>query len=78
MVKAFEGVSEMPQRAAAAAGLLGPPIDVIRSVVPVLGYGVVLIAALAAFIAALGVTRALLPAVQAAPPVVATLPREGQ
>jgi MFS family permease len=60
--------------AAAAAGLLGPPIDLIRGVVPTLGYGVVLIAALVTFVAALGVVRALVPAVAPPAPVVAPIP----
>lgn len=55
--------------AAAAAGLLGPAIDIVRSVVPALGYGVVLVVAMVAFIAAFAATRVLLPAVQPVTPV---------
>lgn len=53
--------------AAAVAGLLGPPIDIVRAALPGLGYGVVIGAAVVAFVAATLVARTLLPIGQPAP-----------
>ena len=53
--------------AAAAAGLLGPPIDIVRAALPGLGYGVVIGAAVVAFVVATFVAKTLLPIGQPAP-----------